>query len=184
MNKKLKLSLYFIIPFVILAGDLISKYFISRTPRPMMKEVLGNFLRFSFVYNEGVVFGIFNQSSINFMPYILAGLNLIALAVVIALFFKMDKYVKDGTPVKLSRLASMFIAGGALGNNIDRLFFFNDPSIPGHKAVVDFIDVGIKDIRWYTFNIADSFVVIGTILLAIMFLFFEKKDSNDKPVEA
>ncbi len=180
MKKKWKLGLFGLIPLGILAGDLISKYFIVMEPRPYKKEIIGNFFRFTFVYNEGITFGLFNSASNNVMPYILSILSLIALGVVVYLFLKIDSFVKEGPAQNWGRVALMFVLGGALGNIIDRLFFFNDPTIPGHKAVVDFLDVGIKDVRWYTFNVADSFVVVGSIILGVLFLFFEKKKGDNK----
>ncbi|MPM21209.1 Lipoprotein signal peptidase [bioreactor metagenome] len=77
---------------------------------------------------------------------------------------------KNLTPV--SRLSISMIAGGAIGNFIDRLRL-------GH--VVDFIDVRFGSFyNFPIFNIADSFVVCGTILMIILILFnkFEKSDIN------
>ena len=54
-----------------------------------------------------------------------------------AKYFDIEKYVKDGKPQIWGRIALMFVTGGALGNNIDRLFLFNDPNIPCHHAVDD-----------------------------------------------
>ena len=52
------------------------------------------------------------------------------------------------------------IASGAVGNLIDR--------IRSVRGVVDFLDVGLADSRFYTFNVADSFVTVGAVLLAIL----------------
>lgn len=52
------------------------------------------------------------------------------------------------------------VAAGAVGNLLDR--------IRSVRGVVDFLDVGIGDSRFYTFNVADSFVTVGAILLAIL----------------
>lgn len=174
-NKK---WLFLIIPVIIVAFDLISKYFIMQEPRPYMKEIIGNFYRHTFVYNEGITFGMLNNIDSKWMPYILTLLGLIALGIIVYLFLNIHKYVRKGNPRIWGQVALMLIIGGALGNMIDRMFLFNDPSIPNHHAVVDFIDVGIGDVRWYIFNIADSSTVVGSIILAVLFLFFEKKDSK------
>ena len=55
-------------------------------------------------------------------------------------------------------LAIALVSGGAIGNLIDR--------VRGPQGVVDFIDIGIGDMRWPTFNVADMAVSTGAILLA------------------
>jgi signal peptidase II len=56
-----------------------------------------------------------------------------------------------------SSVAFGLILGGGLGNNlIDRVRL---------GSVIDFIDFGLGDWRWYTFNLADAFVVVGVIML-------------------
>jgi signal peptidase II len=61
------------------------------------------------------------------------------------------------------------LLGGAVGNLLDRLRL-------GH--VVDFIDVGIGNVRWWSFNVADSSFVVGVILLAL-YLSFVPEDRRD-----
>ena len=58
------------------------------------------------------------------------------------------------------------ILGGAIGNLIDRIFMY----IPqlNYGGVVDFIDIGTTTYRWYTFNVADSFVCVGMVLYLVM----------------
>lgn len=181
MDKKQRYLWLLFIPVVALTLDLITKSLIfHQDPHPSAQQIIGNFYRHTFVYNEGITFGILNGVDSNVMPYILSGLGLIALGVIIYLFLNIDKFIKEGNALKWGRVATMLIIGGALGNMIDRLFLFNDPSIPYHHAVVDFIDVGIGNARWYIFNIADSCTVVGTIILAVLFVFFEKKEVKDK----
>ena len=59
------------------------------------------------------------------------------------------------------------ILGGALGNLCDRFW---------HGYVVDFIDFYIRQWHWYTFNLADSFITIGAIIMFIT-LFFSQKET-------
>ena len=121
--------------------------------------ILGNFLRFTYTRNPNVVFGI-NMGG----RTISLTLTLIAFAIVIYLFI----ISKDN----LFSLSLSFIIGGALGNLWDRFTY---------REVIDFIDMGIGRYRWFTYNIADSFVVIG-IILALIFYFREtgrKKVKNN-----
>lgn len=177
MKKKIRLIIFALIPLLILAFDLITKYFIYQDPKPYMQEIIGNFYRHTFVYNEGVVFGIMNNVDMKAIPWIITGMNLVALSVLVYLFLNINKFIKEGKPRIWGQLAIVFITGGALGNMIDRLFLFNEP---GTFSVVDFLDVGIGKTRWYTFNVADSFIVIGTIILAILFFFFEQKQKKEE----
>jgi signal peptidase II len=57
-------------------------------------------------------------------------------------------------------LALALVCGGATGNLVDR--------IRSADGVVDFIDVGMRDWRWPTFNVADSAITVGAIALAII----------------
>ena len=73
---------------------------------------------------------------------------------------------------KLELWAFTFILGGAIGNLIDRAMY---------GKVIDFIDCDFPDIimtRWPIFNIADSFVTVGMVFLAIQYLFLEKKENK------
>ena len=54
------------------------------------------------------------------------------------------------------------IFGGSLGNIFDRLYY---------SAVVDFIDIHIKNIHWFIFNIADIFICLGVITLIVFEIF-------------
>ena len=65
------------------------------------------------------------------------------------------------SPVLASLIAVALIAAGAIGNILDRLRY--------EAGVVDFIDVGIGDWRFWTFNVADSAVSVGAVLLLISF---------------
>jgi signal peptidase II len=72
----------------------------------------------------------------------------------------------------LRTLAIAMVCGGAIGNLIDR--------IRSASGVVDFIDVGIGDMRWPTFNVADMAVSIGAFLLAWVLWGDEKVEVPEK----
>jgi signal peptidase II len=65
-------------------------------------------------------------------------------------------------------LAISLVSAGAVGNLIDR--------VRGPQGVVDFIDIGLGDMRWPTFNVADMAVSTGAILLAIVLWGEEKAE--------
>lgn len=106
-------------------------------------------LNLTMVWNRGVTFGLLNGLG-RASHYILA---LVALAVVVALGFWLTR-----ARTRLAAIALGAIAGGAIGNVIDRLRF---------GAVVDFIHAHIGDLSWYVFNVGDAAIVCGVAALMI-----------------
>jgi signal peptidase II len=117
------------------------------TPHP----VLGEWLRWTLVYNPGAAFGL------HFGPWsrwIFIALTAVALVVLWSL------YRTSAPGARLRVVALLSIAGGALGNLVDRL--------RSSRGVVDFIDVGVGEWRWPTFNVADIAVSLGAVALAVV----------------
>ena len=111
-------------------------------------DILGTFLKFTFVENKGLAFSI-KVSNLG----IFTGLSMVASLIVLYYIYK---YKDEGAMVYMP-LALIF--GGAIGNMIDRVLY---------SKVVDFIDVGISSYRWPVFNISDSsvFIVLVWFLIA------------------
>jgi signal peptidase II len=118
------------------------------TPR----EVIGDAVRFTLGYNPGAAFGI-NVGAASRAVFI--GLTLLALVVLGIMY----RGTQSGRHLEVTGLA--LITGGALGNLIDRI---------RAGPVVDFIDVGIGSVRFWTFNLADAGITIGALLLAVSLL--------------
>lgn len=117
--------------------------------------LIDNVLYFTSFRNKGAAWGILQNQMIFFY--------IITLVVIIGIIYYLHKYVKDHL---WQGVAISFILGGALGNFIDRLF---------RKEVVDFIDVMIFTYDYPIFNIADSFLVIGVVLMLIITFRDERK---------
>ena len=117
-------------------------------------EVIAGFFNINYVRNPGGAFGLFSESSV-FIRYTLF---LLFPLICICIIFMMLKDTKN----KLQIVSLSFILGGAFGNYIDRIRF---------GYVIDFIDWYVKDLHWPTFNLADSFIVIGVSILSVFFLF-------------
>ena len=115
------------------------------------KQVLGNFVRYTYIENTGMAFGISLGNRTFFTIF-----SIIASAVILVYLFRTRG---DRFPVRLS-LA--LILGGAIGNLIDRILY---------GSVVDFIEVGIGSLRWPVFNVADSAVTCGMIILLALVIF-------------
>jgi signal peptidase II len=115
--------------------------------------IIENIFHLTYVENKGAAFGMFQNNQIIFVAVAL-------FACVLGLYYLYKKQIN-----LLGKSAIILIISGAIGNLIDRVRL---------GFVVDYFDFRI--IWDYVFNIADVFVVIGTILLCIYIIFFE----NDK----
>ncbi len=138
---------------VVLALDIITKQWIVNTmPLYSQKSVWGDFFRLTYTHNRGAAFGIDigEHSRIFFLV-----LSVIALCVLFVIY--------RSTPAwdRLRVLALSLVAGGALGNILDRIRY--------ERGVVDFLDFGFGNSRFAVFNIADSAVTVGATLLLISF---------------
>ena len=110
--------------------------------------LINDFFKLEYLENRGAAFGILQNK--------LVLLALVTLLVIVGMIYYIIKYKPKS---KFLRISFALIISGALGNLYDRLFY---------KYVVDFILVHYKDIYYFpTFNIADSLVVVGTLILAI-----------------
>jgi len=119
------------------------------------------FFNWVMVWNKGVSFGILNHDS-NYGPLFLI---LMALAVSIWFTIWLTK-----TENRMQALGLAMVIGGALGNIIDRIRF---------GAVMDFLDFHIAGFHYPAFNVADSCIVVGVIILMAHALFFDKPLHKD-----
>ena len=136
---------------LVLVADQASKYWvldILRLPEIGTIPVLP-VLNLTMVWNQGVTFGLFHQTGA-MGPYILAA---VALAVVVALGIWLRR-----AETRLVAAALGVIAGGAIGNVIDRVRF---------GAVVDFLHAHAWGWSWYVFNVADAAIVCGVAALVL-----------------
>ena len=135
---------------LIVAADQFSKVWIRSYPEEQLISEAG-FFRIIHTHNTGAAFGLFQDHS--FALTIVASVG-IAVILLYALFIYRRFPILEN---RLGRLALGLILGGAVGNLIDRLNL---------GYVTDFIDIGV----WPTFNIADSAVTVGVIILAYLLL--------------
>ncbi len=151
------------VAFVLVVLDQLSKAaalaFLS--PGRSVPVIGEQFFRLTLVENPGVAFGLRPLP-----PPLLLIITLIA-SVVLSIF--LVQLVRKRSPL---RFPVMLLLAGAVGNLIDRIRF-------GH--VTDFLDFDFPDFimhRWPVFNVADSCVTVGMILLAAMTLFFARHSSG------
>ena len=133
-------------------ADYISKRIVeAKLTAHVPISIVGDFVRFTLNYNTGAAMNISVGDASRAVFTVLA-------LVMMAVIFGM--YRRTPSNETFQPLALALIAGGALGNLLDR--------VRSVKGVVDFIDVGIGDSRFWTFNVADSGVTCGAILLMIV----------------
>lgn len=139
---------------VLIVADQITKWIIlERVMVPPRIIPVTDFFNLVLVWNRGVSFGLFSDGDPS-QRWILIG---VALAVTTALTVWLWR--ADRWPVAL---ALGLVIGGALGNVIDRLRF---------GAVADFLDFHVAGFHWPAFNLADSAITVGVVLLVLDSLF-------------
>ena len=145
--------LWLLLPLLVLALDWGSKLWIRRTiPLGWSHPIIPGFFNLTMSYNPGAIFGTLGSA-----PLWVRNL-LFGLAGLVALGYFGWEFLKDGS-TRLQRVALGCILGGALGNGLDRY---------QHGAVVDFLDFILwNGWHYWTFNIADSFILCGAVLLGL-----------------
>jgi signal peptidase II len=112
---------------------------------PRMLEVTG-FFNLVPVWNTGVSFGLFGDTGTS--RWILVGVALVIVVILLVWLARAESGIVS--------IALVLVIGGALGNVLDRVFYW---------AVIDFFDIHAFGFHWPAFNIADATIVIGTALL-------------------
>jgi signal peptidase II len=150
-------SFHLLVAVGVLALDRFSKWLVaSRLSLHDGITVIPDFFRIVHVENTGAAFGLFSDSSFEWKLALLILFSLLALVVVTILLWK-NSHIVNATGTALS-----LILGGALGNLWDRV-------IAGH--VTDFLEFHVGSHYWPSFNVADSAIVIGALLLVADILF-------------
>jgi len=138
--------LWFLAAGVFVLDRLAKRWVLDALATTHTKDVLGDFLRFTYVRNPGVAFGLFADHGLS-----LGWLSLVALAAVLWLA------IRTPSAAWPRAVALGLILGGALGNLYDRLRW---------GSVVDVIFVSMGAHRFWTFNVADSAITVGVVVWA------------------
>jgi signal peptidase II len=149
-NRSESATFWSIILFVVLADFATKALAVAMlVPQHVPREVIGEWARLTLVHNPGAAFGV------SAGPY---SRQIFLLLTVVALLVLSKLYRTTPPGDRLRVIALGLVCGGAIGNLIDR--------IRSPIGVVDFLDIGFRDWRWPTFNVADMAVSIGAFLLA------------------
>lgn len=151
--------IYYIVAAIVIAIDQFTKWLVVKHMDLYESiPVIDNFFYLTSHRNSGAAWGILQGQMGLFY--------IITVIVIIGIIYYMQKFARDS---KLSLLALSLVLGGAIGNFIDRLF---------RKEVVDFLDFTIIRYDYPIFNVADSALVVGVILIFIT-IYLEER-SKDK----
>jgi len=143
--------------FGVLAADRATKFAIEHYTSEFFRfPIFSDIVILVHNQNPGIAFGVFSNSS---SPW-LAPLLLVSSALVMALLVWLLATGRAGGSLAHAGLA--LILGGAAGNALDRLI---------HGGVTDFLEVRLGTYRWPAFNVADSAISIGAVLVLVELLF-------------
>jgi len=155
----MRTKFYYLLIVLIVAFDQLTKFFIANNiSRYESVTVIPGFFKLVYVRNDGAIFGFLSNSGKPWVFIVLTIASLIALMLVVYYFHIVP--AKD----KLFKFALALILAGALGNLIDRIL---------RGYVVDFLHFYAGRWQWPSFNLADSSITIGAVLL--LFIFFIRK---------
>lgn len=134
----------------IVVADQLAKAWLTSVLEPgQSMTVVGDLVRLVFSQNRGGLFGLLQGNAPVF-----AAMSMVVVGLIVAY------HARSGRDLWLS-ISLGLLLGGAIGNLIDRLRF---------GFVVDFVDAGVGDVRWYTFNVADASISCAIVLLLLLAL--------------
>ncbi|MGC2418190.1 MAG: signal peptidase II [Candidatus Acidiferrales bacterium] len=145
-----------LLALAVLAADQATKFAVDRMmPSGTSRVIIPGMLNLIHTSNPGVAFGLFADSD---MPWRAPLLIVFSAAVIGLIVWLLVTGRAGGWP---GRSGMTLILGGAVGNVLDRVL---------HHSVTDFIDFYIGTHHWYTFNLADSAIVVGAGLVILELL--------------
>lgn len=149
---------------IVLADRATKAWFETQTDLSWRHEVVHNFIYLVHSRNPGIAFSMFADSHSPWLRILLTGGSLVVICALAWLLV-----AGQSGAVACAGLA--LLLGGATGNVTDRIL---------HGAVTDFFEVWIGSYRWPAFNIADSAITIGAILLILDLIFSPKETDSSR----
>ena len=146
----------------ILIADRASKAWIGKHVSAWdVWPLIPGFVNIIHAENPGMAFSLLSTASAAVRSFVLIGLATAVLAVVVGMLWRSAEIVE--------RWALAMVLGGALGNLWDRM---------ARGTVTDWVDVYYRDWHWATFNVADSAISIGAVILAVYLLVPRKSEAS------
>ena len=150
---------YFVIAIAIIAVDLYTKHYANTHLDFAQPSEVTSFFNLTLLYNHGAAFSFLSNDKTSWQLIMFACISLIVAVVLIVMI------VRQPNTAKLNLISLSLILGGALGNFYDRAF---------RGFVIDFLDFHVGNYHWPAFNIADSAITCGAILLILASFFTNK----------
>ena len=148
---------------LVFAIDRVTKTWVSENiPLGTARPVVGDYVRIVHAQNTGAAFGL--------LPERTTLLSVLSVVAVLAIVYYYRQIASNSSLVSATLGMQL---GGAFGNLLDRIT---------QGYVVDFVDVGIGDVRFWAFNVADSSIVVGIILVTLALWYEERRAATPKPV--
>ena len=145
MTRRPRWAVFFALAAAVVVADQVTKAIVTGALRPgEARPILDDVLRIVFSQNSGALFGLFKDNAAMF--------GVVSLGVIGLIVFYHGR--AGGSSYMTITLG--LLLGGAIGNMLDRLRL---------GYVVDFVDGGFGNVRWYTFNVADAAISLSIVLL-------------------
>ena len=145
MTRRPSWRLFAGLAIAVVAVDQVTKALVTSALRPgESRPIIDDLVRIVFSQNSGALFGLFKDNAAMFGIVSLGVIGLI-----------IGYHARTGGSRYMTVTLGLLL-GGAIGNMLDRLRL---------GYVVDFVDGGIGNVRWYTFNVADAAISLAILLL-------------------
>jgi signal peptidase II len=145
-----------VLAFLVLAADQLSKHAVENwTAAGSSRTLVPGLLNFVHSTNPGVAFGLLADSNASWRAPLLILFSVSVIGLIVWLL------ATRRAGALLGQCGMALILGGAGGNVLDRIL---------RRSVTDFIDFHVGDYHWYTFNLADSAIVVGAGLVILELL--------------
>lgn len=131
--------------------DVFSKQWVLSQLVLAQPKPLTSWLNLFYNCNYGSAFGIVSNED-GWQRWIFTGISIFIVSILLTIMYQ------NSVQNSINNIAFSFIIGGAIGNIFDRLY---------HGFVIDFIDFYIINFHYPTFNIADSFICIGAVMIVL-----------------
>src|SRR5438309_4087046 len=146
----------------VFVADRITKTWVAESlPLNQPRQVVGDYIRIVHAQNTGAAFGL--------LPERTTLLSVLSVVAVLAIVYYYRQIASNSSLVSATLGMQL---GGAFGNLLDRIT---------QGYVVDFVDVGVGDVRFWAFNVADSSIVVGIILVTAALWYEEHRAATPKP---
>ena len=147
---------------VVFVIDRVTKAWVSENiPLGTARPIVGDYVRIVHAQNTGAAFGLLLERT--------TLLSVLSVVAVLAIVYYYRQIASNSALVSATLGMQL---GGAFGNLLDRIT---------QGYVVDFVDVGIGDVRFWAFNVADSSIVVGIILVTLALWYEEHRAATPKP---